>query len=98
MGVKLSTIEKLEQIDQQIEMLYEKKRKALHSLYERHGDGAHCYPLEKADKEGNKFIRMRIIDHLENFTSGAPIYRMAGVQRFELKIDRLKNKPKEMAE
>lgn len=85
----------LMQIDAKIEEYRKKKQEIAAKLLVKYPGGAEgVIALTEADDKGKLFVRVRVVDNLEEFKTGAPLWKSAAVNRFEVEIDRLKNKPK----
>lgn len=67
----------------------------IEKLVEKLGPCAHVVELNKATPDGEKFLRMKLVDNAEDFMSGKPIYRPAKLRRFEVSYSFLKREPKE---
>lgn len=90
----IRTLEKLEEINAQINKLYEKKREVTRKILEKYGEGEFVYELSEPTDKGEKFVRYKLIDNLEAFKTGAPMYKSSSFERYAYECRYLKGKPK----
>ena len=95
MKPNIRTLSKLELIDAKIKELYEKKRQLISQVVKKYGKGEHTYTLEKETPDGHKFVRYRLVDNLDEFSTGAPMWKSAAFERYGFEAKYLKNEPKE---
>lgn len=88
------TLEKLEEINEKISKLYEKKRELVHKLVEKYGEGEFLYELSTPTEDGQKFVRYKLIDNLTAFESGKPMYKASAFERYGYECKYLKHMPK----
>jgi hypothetical protein len=91
----IRTLEKLEELNNKINELFEQKRKALKHLITKYGSGEFLYELDEPNVDGQKFVRYKLIDQLEAFETGEPIFKATAIERFNYEVRYLKNQPKE---
>jgi hypothetical protein len=90
----IRTLEKLEELNAQISELYEKKRELTKKILETYGEGEFLYELETPTEKGEKFVRYKLIDNLEAFKTGNPMWKSTQFERFGYECRYLKNQPK----
>jgi hypothetical protein len=90
----IKTFERLEEIQEKIDKLYEAKRKLLTKVIEKYGPNQFVYELEKENEEGKRFVRYELGDQLEAFKTGEPIFKATALERYSFKASYLKNEPK----
>jgi hypothetical protein len=91
----IRTLAKLEELNNQINKLYEKKREIVCKLVEKYGANEFLYELDAPTEEGCKFVRYKLVDNLEAFESGKPLFKASAFERFAYECKYLKNRPKE---
>ena len=94
MKPNIRTLEKLEAIKNKIDELYEKKRELTTKVLEKYGDGEFVYELDKPNAEGQKFVRYKLVDNLEAFSTGKPLFKASAFERYGYECRYLKNLPK----
>lgn len=78
-------------IEENINTLYEKRNKILASVAKRTGT---MEVVLKTDDADQPYRRVKVVDQLEEFSSGKPVYRNTAITRFSAVITKLKNAPK----
>lgn len=88
------SLEKLELINNKINELYEKKRELTTKLIEKYGPNEFTYELNEPTEKGEKFVKYKLIDNLEDFISGKPMYKGTAFERYSYECRYLKREPK----
>lgn len=88
-------VQVLVQIDEKIKELREKQQSILKKLVTKHGGSVEGFvKIDNPGEDVKPYVRAVIVDNLEDFTSGEPLYRNTAFSRYTLDIARLKNEPK----
>lgn len=95
MKPNIRTLSKLELIDAKIKELYDKKRELITQVVKKYGKGEFVYNLEKETADGHKFVRYKLVDNLEDFSTGNPMFKATAFERYGFESKYLKNEPKE---
>ena len=78
-------------IDEKIKALYEKKDTVVKAAIKKYGATSGVVKVKDNEKP---FLRGTVVDTLEDFKTGTPIFTSSAVSRFRVEISRLKNQPK----
>lgn len=85
----------MDQLNERIKELYEKRDLNTQKLIEKYGDGVSGhFKLDAPDAEGKLWVRVTLKDNLAKFTSGEKLWGHTAFSRYELDVSRLKNEPK----
>ena len=83
------------QLDQKISELYDKKKELSLKLAERYPEGAQGF-FKLTEGNEKPWVRVTFLDNLQPFSAGTTQYRQAAFNRFDIKVETLKNEPKEL--
>lgn len=65
-------------------------------MLSKYGESAHCYDNDGDDKETKPFMRITIKDNIKKLMEEGAAFKVTSVKAYDIKIETLKNKPKEM--
>ena len=91
----ITTLSKLQELDERIKELYAMKRTLISTVVAKYGKGEYLYELDTPTEDGQKFVRYKLIDNLEAFESGEPMWKASAFERYGFELKYLKNQPKE---
>lgn len=86
---KLATVNKIQEIKDQISLLYEDLNMIISREIESHGTGDWYY-----DDKG-VYKKLSLVDNLKALKEGS-VFRTTSIKRFEGSVKELKRKPKEL--
>lgn len=89
------TLEKLEKLNEKIKTMYEQKRKLTSKIVKKYGANEFLYELDEPNDDGQKFVRYKLVDNLEAFKTGEPMYKASAFERYGYECKYLKNRPKD---
>jgi hypothetical protein len=80
---------------EKIKKMHQELDDKIMTLMMKLGPCTHTYELPSETEEGHKFLRFSLVDNMELFQLGEPLFRAASFKRFEIDYKFLKNEPKE---
>lgn len=80
---------------EKIKKMYQELDAKIESMMDKQGACSHLYELPEETEDGHKWLRFSLVDNLELFQLGEPLYRAAAFKRFEIDYKFLKREPKE---
>lgn len=80
---------------EKINKLREKLDDQIEELMKKLGPCTHTVELNRATSDGERFLRINLVDNLEAITEGKKLWKSAAFTRFEITYKFLKNEPKE---
>lgn len=91
--INIKTFQKVEKIKGVIEKAYAELEKISNKLYKEHGETEFVIEIEP-DEEGNKFMRLKIVNNLRKLEEEGVMYSAASFKKYNLELKRLKREPK----
>jgi hypothetical protein len=82
---------KLSMIQEKIDFLYDQKKAIIQEVLTGHYSVSNCTKIDGLDKP---WMRVTLTDNLNVFKDQDAVFRMATINRYESKIEFLKNEPK----
>jgi hypothetical protein len=92
----LRTIKRVEKIRKLIEKGYEELERLSNQLVEKYGENEFVYELNEEDADGHKYARLTITDNLKKLAEEGKLFSAASFRKYDVKVKRLKRKPKEL--
>ena len=90
--MKLETMLHLKAIDEKIKELYDQRTQVIKETLNGQSSLSNVLHIDHLEKP---FMRVTLTDNVKIFEGSESVYRTASINRYEVKIDFLKNQPKE---
>lgn len=92
----LKIAETLEDINNRIASLYEKRREITSKVLKKFGEGPFYYDLTEKRISKKPYLKIQISDNIKKLQEGGSVFKAHATESYEISVSRLKTKPKDL--